>query len=55
MYTRDLMHFDHFAIRLLDRKNNKLELVISVGLPPEAQDVSAGVSENESPPADKLR
>jgi CheY-like chemotaxis protein/PAS domain-containing protein len=38
-YTRDLMHFDHFAIRLLDRKNNKLELVISVGLPPEAQAV----------------
>jgi two-component system, sensor histidine kinase SagS len=38
-YTRDLMHFDHFAIRLLDRKNNKLELVISVGLPPEAQQV----------------
>ncbi len=35
-FTRDLMHFDHFAIRLLDRKVNKLELVISVGLPPEA-------------------
>ena len=38
-YTRDLMHFDHFAIRLLDRKVNKLELVISVGLPLEAQDI----------------
>jgi CheY-like chemotaxis protein len=38
-YTRDLMHFDHFAIRLLDRKTNKLELVISVGLPLEAQEV----------------
>jgi CheY-like chemotaxis protein len=35
-FTRELMHFDHFAIRLLDRKNNKLELVISAGLPPEA-------------------
>jgi CheY-like chemotaxis protein len=35
-FTRDLMHFDHFAIRLLDRKNNKLELVISAGLPHEA-------------------
>jgi two-component system, sensor histidine kinase SagS len=35
-FTRDLMHFDHFAIRLLDRKTNKLELVISVGLPAEA-------------------
>ena len=38
-FTRDLMHFDHFAIRLLDRRNNKLELVISVGLPPEALEV----------------
>jgi two-component system, sensor histidine kinase SagS len=35
-FTRDLMHFDHFAIRLLDRRSNKLELVMSVGLPPEA-------------------
>ena len=35
-FTRDLMHFDHFAIRLLDRKTNKLELVISAGLPSEA-------------------
>ena len=31
-FTRELMHFDHFAIRLLDRKTNKLELVISAGL-----------------------
>ena len=38
-YTRDLMHFDHFVIRLLDRKNNKLELVIAVGLPQEAVEV----------------
>ncbi len=38
-YTRDLMHFDHFAIRLLDRRTNKLELVICVGLPPEAMAV----------------
>lgn len=38
-YTRELMHFDHFAIRLLDRKSNKLELVMSVGLPPEALNV----------------
>ncbi|MGH7214419.1 MAG: GAF domain-containing protein, partial [Tepidisphaeraceae bacterium] len=35
-FTRELMHFDHFAIRLLDRKNNKLEVVISQGLPSEA-------------------
>jgi CheY-like chemotaxis protein len=35
-YTRELLHFDHFAIRLLDRKNNKLEVVISKGLSPDA-------------------
>lgn len=35
-FTRELMHFDHFTIRLLDRKCNKLELVMSAGLPPEA-------------------
>src|SRR4051812_32564672 len=38
-FTKDLMHFDHFAIRLLDRRSNKLELVISVGLPAEAMDL----------------
>lgn len=38
-YTSDLMHFDHFIIRLLNKKNNKLEPVISVGLPPEALEV----------------
>src|SRR2546430_7705069 len=38
-FTRELMHFDHFAIRLLDRKNNKLEVVISQGLPLEALNI----------------
>jgi CheY-like chemotaxis protein len=38
-YTRELMHFDHFMIRLLDRKTNKLELVIANGLPAEALEV----------------
>jgi two-component system, sensor histidine kinase SagS len=38
-FTRELMHFDHFMIRLLDRKNNKLEIVIATGLPPEALSV----------------
>src|SRR4051794_38792168 len=38
-FTRELMHFDHFAIRLLDRKSNKLELVISVGLPVDALNI----------------
>jgi CheY-like chemotaxis protein len=35
-FTRELMHFDHFAIRLLDRKSNKLELCISAGIPSDA-------------------
>jgi len=38
-YTRELMHFDHFAIRVLDRKTNKLEVVISAGLPTEALNI----------------
>ncbi len=38
-YCRQLMHFDHFAIRLLDRKTNKLEMVICVGLPSEAVEI----------------
>ena len=38
-FTRDLMHFDHFMIRLLDRRTNKLEMVISNGLPPEAVNI----------------
>src|SRR3954451_17825889 len=38
-FTRELMHFDHFAIRVLDRRTNKLEMVISAGLPTEALNV----------------
>jgi two-component system, sensor histidine kinase SagS len=38
-FTRDLMHFDHFVIRLLDRRANKLEMVISNGLPAEAVNI----------------
>jgi CheY-like chemotaxis protein len=38
-YSKDLMHFDHFAIRLLDKRTNKLEVVIADGLPPEALEI----------------
>ncbi len=38
-YSKDLMHFDHFCIRILDQRSNKLELVISEGLPEEAKEV----------------
>ncbi|MGB0767600.1 MAG: response regulator [Phycisphaeraceae bacterium] len=38
-YSKDLMHFDHFAIRLLDKRSNKLEVVIAEGLPHEALEI----------------
>ncbi len=38
-YSKDLMHFDHFSIRLLDKRSNKLEVVIAEGLPPEALEI----------------
>jgi CheY-like chemotaxis protein len=38
-FTRELMHFDHFAIRVLDRKSGKLEMVISTGLPNDALNI----------------
>ena len=38
-FTRELMHFDHFAIRLLDRKTNKLEMCIAAGIPTDALNV----------------
>jgi len=38
-YSRDLMHFDHIAIRLVDKRTNKLEVVIAQGMPREAIDI----------------
>jgi len=38
-YTRQLLQFDNFAIRLLDKETNRLELVLCTGLPPEAQQI----------------
>lgn len=35
----DVLSYDHFAIFLIDAKREKLELVISAGLPPEIQDL----------------
>ena len=37
--VRELMHYDHFAIRLLDRRSNKLEIVMSSGFSPDALSV----------------
>ncbi|MBX9738306.1 MAG: GAF domain-containing protein [Phycisphaerales bacterium] len=38
-FAHDLLNFDHFAIRLLEDRSGKLELVMSHGLPPEAMEV----------------
>lgn len=42
--THDLLQYNNFAIRLLDKNSNKLELVLCAGLPHEAQqiDIYAG-------------
>ncbi len=36
--AHELLEFDHFAVRLLDQETGKIEIVMSVGLPPEAGD-----------------
>ncbi len=46
--TRELLNFDNFAIRLLDKKSNKLELVLSAGLSPEAQQIDIFASTENS-------
>ncbi len=38
-FSKELMQFDHFAIRLLEKRTNKLELVIAEGLPAAAMEV----------------
>ncbi|MCL4742553.1 MAG: response regulator [Phycisphaerales bacterium] len=35
---RELLHFDNFAIRLIDERTRKLEMVICSGIPPEVAD-----------------
>jgi two-component system, sensor histidine kinase SagS len=43
-HTREILNFDHFAIRLLDRKSGRLELVMSYGMPPEFGDIEIRAS-----------
>ncbi len=38
-YSKNLMRFDHFAVRLLDKRSGKLEVVIAEGLPSEALEI----------------
>jgi len=37
--TRDVLHFDNFEIRILDKKTRKLDLVLSAGMPGDAVEV----------------
>ncbi len=45
-FTHDLLHFDHFIVRLLDRQSGKLEPVIMAGMPPEAMDLDLFAEED---------
>jgi CheY-like chemotaxis protein len=38
-YSRDLLHFNHFTVRILDRKTNKLETVLAGGMSEEAKNL----------------
>ena len=38
-YAHDLLNFDHFMIRILDRSTNRLETLLSTGLPRETETV----------------
>ncbi len=44
--TRDLLHFEHFSIHILDRRTNKLDLLLASGMPDELNDVELSVSES---------
>ena len=38
--SHELLHFDHFAVRLLNPQTNELELVMSAGLPSAATEIT---------------
>lgn len=38
-YTREVLGFDKFAVRLLEKKTNRMELVLSSGLPESAKHI----------------
>jgi two-component system, sensor histidine kinase SagS len=37
-YMHDLLHFDNFAVLLIDKKTNRMEFVLQHGMTPKAQD-----------------
>ncbi|MCB9849461.1 MAG: response regulator [Phycisphaerales bacterium] len=38
-YTLELMNFDNFTVHLLDKKTNKLDLVLSTGMPSQVDEI----------------
>lgn len=38
-FSHDLLHFDHFAVRVLDKKTNRLDTVFASGLSEEARNL----------------
>ncbi|MFQ5590011.1 MAG: response regulator [Phycisphaerae bacterium] len=46
--TSELLHFDNFGIRVLNRKTNQLELVLSGGLPADSADCRLDASAEAS-------
>ncbi|MBI4579912.1 MAG: response regulator [Planctomycetes bacterium] len=47
-YTRELLNYDNFCIRLLHKDTNKLEIVLCAGMPPEAQQIDIYCSTENS-------
>ncbi len=47
-YTRELLSFDNFCIRLLNKETKKLEMVLCAGLPVEAQQIDIYASTENS-------
>lgn len=43
-FTRDVLHYDHFALRVVDERRGKLTLLACMGLPEEAREVEVDVS-----------
>lgn len=38
-YMRDLLHFDNFAVLLIDKKTNRLEIALQHGMSPKSRDL----------------
>ncbi|HWL94860.1 MAG TPA: GAF domain-containing protein, partial [Phycisphaerae bacterium] len=47
-YMRDLLHFDNFAVLLIDKKTNRLEIVLQHGMCPKSQDLDMFASAEDN-------